>query len=431
MNIVGIITEHNPFHNGHLYHVRKAREECAADLVVSVMSGHFLQRGEPALFNKWARAEMAVRGGVDLVVELPTAFSVRSASAFALGSISLLDRMGVVTHVCFGSEAGNTDMLWPAARVLACEPVKFKEILSTLLNTGLPYPAARAEALTRYLAQQGVNLPEETFKSPNNILGIEYLKALINTGSSIVPSAIKRFAAGYHDREIDPVSTGVDSANNDSANNGPANIASATSIRERLISDNNCTDGIAAVVPTTSLEVIKREIAGGRGPVFIDNYDRVLFYLLRTLSHEYLSLLNDVGEGLENRILEVSLAADSVRKLLQGVKTKRYTWTRIQRILSYILLGYTRDMAHAFEKNGPLYIRVLGLSAKGRASLKKIKKQASVPVITRTSPFLGKGDNIAQMLAFDVRATDIYTLLYPGKTITRQGIDCKIMPYVR
>ncbi|MBU7005491.1 nucleotidyltransferase [Phosphitispora fastidiosa] len=429
MNIVGIITEHNPFHNGHLYHVRKARQECAADLVVSVMSGHFLQRGEPALFNKWARAEMAVRSGVDLVVELPTAFSVRSASAFALGSISLLDRMGVVTHVCFGSEAGNTDMLWPAARVLAREPVKFKEILSTLLSTGLPYPAARAAALTRHLAQQGVEVTEETFKSPNNILGIEYLKALINTGSSIVPAAIKRFASGYHDREIGTDSAGVDS--NNIISDAPASIASATSIRERLISDNNRTDGIAAVVPAASLEVIKREIAGGQGPVYIDNYDRILFYLLRTLSPEYLSLLNDVGEGLENRILEMSLTAGSVRKLLEGIKTKRYTWTRIQRILSYILLGYTRDMADAFEKSGPLYVRVLGLSAQGRASLKNIKKQASVPVITRTSPYLGQGDNVSQMLAFDVRATDIYTLLYPGRIVTRQGLDCKIMPFVK
>jgi len=420
MNIVGIITEHNPFHNGHLYHVRKAREECAADLVVSVMSGHFLQRGEPALFNKWARAEMAVRSGVDLVVELPTAFSVRSASAFALGSISLLDRMGVVTHVCFGSEAGNTDMLWPAARVLACEPAEFKEILSTLLSTGLPYPAARAAALTRYLAQQGVDVAEETFKSPNNILGIEYLKALITTGSSIVPVAIKRFASGYHDREIGTDNAGVESAN----------IASATSIRERLISDDNRTKGITAVVPAASLEVIKREIAGGQGPVYIDNYDRILFYLLRTLSPEYLSLLHDVGEGLENRILEMSLAAGSVRELLEGIKTKRYTWTRIQRILSYILLGYTGDMAYSFEKNGPLYVRILGLSAQGRAFLKKIKKQASVPVITRTAPHLGKGDNVSQMLSFDVRASDIYTLLYPGKIVTRQGLDCKIMPFV-
>ncbi len=415
MNTVGIITEHNPFHNGHLYHVRKAREECAADLVVSVMSGHFLQRGEPALFNKWARAEMAVRGGVDLVVELPAAFSVRSASAFAHGSISLLDKMGVVTHVCFGSEAGHTDMLWPAARVLANEPPEFKEILNNLLGTGLPYPAARAGALTGYLACQGLDIPEDIFKSPNNILGIEYLRALINTGSSIRPVAIKRFAAGYHDREI---------------GTGGANIASATSIRERLINDSNRTEGIAAVVPSASLEVIKREIAGGQGPVYIDNYDRILFYLLRTLSPEYLSLLNDVGEGLENRILEVSLAAGSVRELLDGIKTRRYTWTRIQRILSYILLGYTGDMAHAFDINGPLYIRVLGLSAKGRASLKKIKKQASVPVITRTSPFLNKGDNLSQMLAFDVRATDIYTLLCPGKTVARRGIDCKIMPFV-
>lgn len=415
MNVVGIITEHNPFHNGHLYHVEKARVQCDAELVVSVMSGHFLQRGEPALFNKWARAKMAVLGGVDLVIELPTAFSVRSASSFALGAVSILNSMGVVTHLCFGTESGDVDSLWPAARLLFNEPALFKALLRQLIDTGMSYPAARAGAITRYLADtSSVGISPEIYAAPNNILGIEYLKSLLRVKSDIRPTTIKRFAAGYHDMNID----------------SNVMIASATSIREELQDKGELTGAVGTVVPEASLAVMKQEILAGRGPIFMNDYAKMLFYLLRSLPPEQIAEMYDVSEGLENRIMEISRSADSVQDLLSKLKTKRYTRTRLQRILSYILLGYTKSLAESFDLAGPRYIRVLGLSSAGRSLLKKVKKEADIPVITRTSPFLSQNDDTASMLKFDVKATDIYTLMYPGQGITRQGLDCKVMPFV-
>jgi len=415
MNIVGIITEHNPFHNGHLYHVEQARKLCGAEYVVSVMSGHFLQRGEPALFNKWARAEMAVLGGVDLVVELPTAYSVRSASAFAWGSVAILDAMGIVTHLCFGSEAGSVDQLWPAARLLSDEPAEFKAVLGAALDKGVSYPVARALAVKQYLEAHGSEeIPGNLFASPNNILGIEYLKALITLGSDIQPIAIKRHSAGYHDAGI------VDT--------NP--IASATSIRDELLSSGRLNEKIRMVVPATTFCVMEHEVFAGRGPVFIKDCARILFYLLRNSTEEQLAAILDVNEGLENRIIEASRLSSTVRDLADWVKTKRYTWTRIQRIMAHILLGYKQDMAAIFDQTGPLYIRVLGLSAKGRTLIKTIKKEAVVPVITRTAPYLNQAGDTSDMLQFDVKATDIYTLLYPSAAPALPGLDTKIMPFV-
>lgn len=415
MNIVGIVTEHNPYHNGHLYHVEKARESCGADYVISVMSGHFLQRGEPALFNKWARAKMAVRGGVDLVIELPTAFSVRSASTFAHGSVSLLNSTGVTTHLCFGSESGSIDNLWPAARLLYDEPAEFKAHLNNYLNQGLSYPAARDRAVSSCLTQTPVGCPPDILSSPNNILGIEYMKSLLTLQSNIKPVTIKRQAAGYHDTDIKQGSS----------------IASATSIREELRqSEGHATESAENVVPPTTFSIIQEETAAGRGPVFIENYAKLLFYLLRTSSPEDIAALCDVTEGLENRIISSASTAGSVKELLNMIKTKRYTWTRLQRILTYIVLGFTSYRAKSFDSTGPRYLRVLGMSSKGRELLRLIKKKADLPVITITSPFLHKNDPVSEMLNFDIKATDIYTLLYPGANITRQGLDCKIMPYV-
>ncbi len=416
MNIVGVITEHNPYHNGHLYHVEKARETCSADYVISVMSGHFLQRGEPALFNKWARAKMAVRGGVDLVIELPTAFSVRSASTFAYGSISVLNSTGVTTHLCFGSETGSIDNLWPAARLLYDEPPEFKVQLNAYLDQGLSYPAARERAVSSYFAQTSPKAcPPDILATPNNILGIEYMKSLLALKSEIIPTTIKRQAAGYHDTSIRQGSS----------------IASATSIREELrLSDGQTTESAENVVPPTTLSIIKEEIASGRGPVFIENYAKILFYLLRITPPEEIAALCDVTEGLENRIISSARTAGSVKDLMNMIKTKRYTWTRLQRILAYILLGFTSSRAQSFDNTGPRYLRVLGMSSRGRELLRIIKKEADIPVITLTSPYLRSNDPISEMLNFDVKATDIYTLLYPGTTITNQGLDCKIMPYV-
>lgn len=415
MNIVGIITEHNPFHNGHLYHVQQARKLCNAEYVVSVMSGHFLQRGEPALFNKWARAKMAVLGGVDLVVELPTAFSVRSASAFAWGSVALLNMMGIVTHLCFGSEAGSVDQLWPAARIIYREPAEFKSLLASSLDKGVSYPTARAFAVKQYLESRGAEeIPGHIYASPNNILGIEYLKALLTLGSRIQPVAIKRFSSGYHDTHIVEANP----------------IASATSIRDELLSSGMLTEKIRAVVPASTFSIMEHEIFSGRGPVFIKDYTKILFYLLRNLTEQQLASMLDVNEGLENRIIEAAKFSSSVRDLVDWVKTKRYTWTRIQRIMAHILLDYNKETAAIFDETGPLYIRVLGMSAKGRTLIKKIKKNSDVPVITRTAPYLSQPGETSDMLRFDMKATDIYTLLYPSGLAAPPGLDTKIMPFV-
>ena len=421
MNVVGLVTEHNPFHNGHLYHVQEARKACDADLVISVMSGHFLQRGEPALFNKWARAKMAVLAGVDMVIELPTAFSVRSASAFARGSVEILNATGIVSHICFGSEAGSLDELWPAARLLANEPPIFKQKLAHFLDQGVSFPKARALAIAKYLAADDhVGASDNLYSSPNNILGIEYMKAIESTGSHIRPVTIKRIAAGYHDREIEDYSGLEDYLS----------IASATSIRQELSSTNELNRKVSTVVPKTTLETMEQEIASGHGPVFMANYAATLFYLLRTRPKDWLAEIYEVTEGLENRIHLMAQSAESVEGLLKELKTKRYTWTRLQRILSYIMLEYTKSLAHTFDETGPLYLRILGLSDKGRQILKTMKKQGNLPVITRTSPFLHSTDSLAAMLKFDVKATDIYTLLAPSPMRLRAGLDCKIMPYV-
>lgn len=416
MNVVGIVTEHNPFHNGHLYHVEKARELCDAEFVVSVMSGHFLQRGEPSLFNKWARAKMAVLGGVDLVVELPTAFAVRSASIFAHGSVSLLNSMGVVNHICFGSEAGNTDELWPAARLLCREPEDFRTILSGYLDKGLSYPSARSKAMEEYFALNGSDkVSASLFSSPNNILGIEYMRSLLTLGSNIEPVTIKRFAAGYHDTDI----------------GSGRSIASATSIRVELnTTGGSMTEKVENVVPSSTAKIIDDETFNGRGPVFIENYARLLYYLLRTTTPSHIASLCDVAEGLENRILEAARSTGSVKDLINNIKSKRYTWTRIQRIVTYIMLEFTSSMARSFDVTGPRYIRVLGMSDKGRDLLRVVKKKADLPVIMRTAPFLSRRDELAEMLTFDVKATDIYTLLYPSAKITPPGLDYRIMPFL-
>lgn len=416
MNVVGIVTEHNPYHNGHLYHVEKARDLCNAEFVVSVMSGNFLQRGEPSLFNKWARAKMAIQGGVDLVIELPTAFAVRSASIFAHGAVSLLNSMGVITHICFGSEAGDTADLWPAARLLSREPEDFRAILGKYLDQGLSYPAARSRAMEAYFAINGSNsIPACLFSSPNNILGIEYMRSLLTLGSNIEPVTIKRFSAGYHDTDIGP----------------SRSIASATSIREELNSTRGCmTDKVENVVPPSTSRVIDDEILNGRGPIFIESYTRLLYYLLRTATTAQIASLCDVSEGLENRILEAAKSAGSVKELIDKIKSKRYTWTRIQRIITYIMLGFTSSMARSFDNTGPRYIRILGISEKGRELLRVVKKRSDLPVVIRTSPFLSKRDELSEMLAFDVKATDIYTLLYPSSKLTSPGLDYRIMPFL-
>ncbi|WP_432665148.1 nucleotidyltransferase [Wukongibacter baidiensis] len=411
MNVVGLITEYNPFHNGHKYHLEKSKELSGASHSVAVMSGNFLQRGEPALLDKWVRAEIAVREGVDLVIELPTIFSCNSAEFFAFGGISLLESLKIVDSFCFGSELGSLDDLHLVSDLLINEPLDFKDLLKKHLDNGLTFPLARQKAMGEYLGNKLENI--STLSSPNNILGIEYLKALKVLKSNIIPLTIKRIAAEYNSTEI----------------NGK--ICSATAIRKLLKESHTFLEDLENVVPPNSYEVIKKAITEGKGPIFSSDLEQIIFYRLRTISIDDLKHIHDINEGLENRLKSGASLSATYSSLIQFLKTKRYTQTRLQRALIKTVLGITsNDIVSFSEKNLPHYIRVLGFNDKGAALLKRIKKESDLPIITNLKRYDPQNDIASRMIEIDKMATDVYTLLYKNLDLTKGGQDYTKKPYI-
>lgn len=424
MNVVGVVVEYNPFHNGHLYHLQHSLAACRAEFAVAAMSGNFLQRGEPAIVDKWARAAMAVAGGVDVVFELPAAFATHSAEYFAAGAVGLLNATGIVSHLSFGSESGNLAAMLTLSRLLFDEPVPLRDRLREEMTTGISYPAARAKAILRYLREVAplpAVTPEQAFgilARPNNTLAIEYLKALHATGSPIRPVTIPRIQAAYHDPLL------------------PAgDIASATAIR-RALQQTNRPDarpaGLAATarfVPAATLDILTDAINRGRGPVFWEAFAPIVLAALRRTDAATLVAIADVGEGMENRLLATARQASTVQELLATAKTKRYAWTRLQRILVHTLLNYTAEAAAAYRAAGPQYLRVLAFSSRGRELLRTMRQTASVPIIHRPAKHLNdvparSGDAIrSQMLRLDILASDLYNLGLPDPSARRGGLD--------
>jgi predicted nucleotidyltransferase len=403
MRTVGIIVEYNPLHNGHVHHFAESRRVTGAEAVVAVMSGHFLQRGEPAIVNKWTRAEMALRMGADLVIELPVLYSVQPAEWFAYGAVSALHRTGVVDAICFGSESGDIEWLNRLSAAVAREPDSFQAELRSRLKTGMNFPRAYSTAIGEWLRMgseregspdnQPVSVHD--LMQPNNTLGLHYLIALRRLNSPIRAYTITRAKAGYNDAHVKDSS-----------------IASATAIR-RIIGQGGGLDGVAPYVPPFTLELMAREFREGRGPVDWERFARPLFHQLVTMQPSQLAEMYEVSEGLENRIIR-SLAemdpeqAPTVSGLLERLKTKRYTLTKLQRMLARILLGHTRrHMTKARLRAGVSYLRVLGFSEAGRELLKQMRKSASVPVVVNVS---GHPDN--PDLELDVRASAVYALAY-------------------
>jgi predicted nucleotidyltransferase len=367
MRTVGVIVEYNPFHNGHLYHLQQSKKITDADAVVAVMSGHFLQRGEPALADKWARAEMALRAGCDLVLELPVAYSAQPAQWFAYGAVAVLNATGIVETLCFGSESGDFQALDTAAEVLTDEPDALALRLSKLLKEGRPFPSAYTAAAQELLAARGHSDLAFTLEQPNHTLGLHYLIAVRQLGSRIVPFTISREKSGYGQAEI------TDGA-----------IASATALR-RLLSESGSWARLAPYVPASTLEILIREAEAGRAPVEWESFARPLFHeLLRTGPLE-LAAYAEVTEGLENRIRRAvsQLSELRVSTLLDRLKTKRYTRTKLQRTLLRILLDHRKEqLTPARLTTGVEYIRVLGFTPKGRELLHEMRTRASVPVVT-------------------------------------------------
>lgn len=390
--VLGIIAEYNPFHNGHLYQIEEAKKQTGADYVVAVISGNFAQRGNTSLVNKWIKADMALKCGVDAVIELPTIYSISSAENFAEGAIKILDSLKVVDTLCFGTETSDFAALNNIANVLYNEPKEYISILNHELGKGISYPKARENALMMYL--NDIKRYANILSGSNNILAIEYLKAIKKLKSNIRPFSIQRKKVYYNDERI------VDE------------FASSTAIR-KLIARGQY-DELRKVMPTNSYMLLKEEIKKGNYVIDIVKYEKEILYNLRKMSIAEIAELQDVTEGLEHTIKNAANSCNNIIDLINIVKSKRYTQTRIQRILLYALLGITkRDMINA-KKLIP-YTRVLGVNKNGKEILSEICKiNKRINIITSVKKFedVNMNKSLKEMLEKDIFATNVYTLGY-------------------
>lgn len=390
--VLGIIAEYNPFHNGHLYHIQKSKEQTGAKFVVCVMSGNFVQRGNTSIVDKWTKAKLAIENGVDLVLELPTIYSVSSAESFAQGAVKILENLGIVDTISFGTETNDFAALNNIATILTEEPKEFVNMLKEDLKQGLSFPKAREDALIKYL-NDDVRY-KDILNSPNNILGVEYLKSLKQIKSKIAPVAIKREKVYYNDNFI------VD------------DFASATAIRKLVA--NKDFSGLIKVVPRSCYETVLKEFEAGNVVLDLQKFEKEIFYTLRRMSVSEIAELPDVSEGLENTIKNAANFCNNIKDFIDIVKTKRYTQTRIQRILVFALLGITKKDVQTAKKVIP-YARVLGFNEKGKLLLSGISQNnPKMQVVTSVKRFLDNNTNKAykRMMEIDIFSTDVYTLGY-------------------
>ncbi|HHW69788.1 MAG TPA: nucleotidyltransferase [Clostridiales bacterium] len=417
MKVLGIIAEYNPFHNGHLYHLMESKRIINPEYVIAIMSGNFTQRGEPALFDKWIRTEMVLKNGVDIVIELPTVYACQTAELFAQGGIQLLNYCNVVTHMSFGSEIGNIEPLYDIAKILIDEPIEYRHLLNLYLDKGLSYPSARNNALLELKDIYNMNISKcqlnKLLTSPNSILGLEYIKALINTNSSIIPISFPRKAVEYHDRNI------------------VGNIASASAIREKLKTSRSL-NPIQQFIPKLSFYILEKNISKDMGPVFIDNLEQLILGTLRRIPSEELASIMDVEEGLENRIKRYAAEVSSLEELLNKIKTRRYVLTRIQRILINMLLDITTHKVKLYNKaGGPQYIRILGFQKRALPLMQELKDKAMVPIITKSAHYQRENNTLLKdMFLTDVLATNIYRLGIPNPIYRSGGVDFKKPPVI-
>jgi predicted nucleotidyltransferase len=381
MKAVGVVVEYNPFHNGHLFHLQQAKEQSGADIAIAVMSGNFLQRGEPALVSKWTRTNMALSAGVDLVFELPYRFATQHAETFAEGAVSILTAAGC-NSLFFGSESGDLDAFDRTINFLEKNNEKFQEQIKFYTGEGFSYPKSIA------LSFQSLS-PSETFidiSSPNNILGLHYIQAILRQNSKMRPGTITRKNAGYHDEHF-----------------SSATIASATSIRKALFGAPGEMNSIRQLVPGTTYEQLLRykEVYGEFHSW--ENYWPLLKYKLLQSSPAEIREFYEVEEGLENRLLSAVSEAGSFHHFMEAIKTKRYTWTRLQRVCLHILTN-TKKAEMKNTQNTANYLRLLGATEKGRAYLNSEKKKLSLPLISKLSAFSDPD------LQLDIRASKIFAL---------------------
>ncbi|MCI9215521.1 MAG: nucleotidyltransferase [Dorea sp.] len=411
MKVVGLITEYNPFHNGHLYHIEKAKEVTGADHVLVVMSGDFVQRGAPALMPKHMRAEMALRAGASVVLELPVCFACGSAEYFASAAVSLLNKLNCVDAICFGSECEDREFLEKAAQITAEEPAEYRQCLLHALKKGLSFPLARQEALKSVLKAEHHT---DSLKYPNTILGIEYIKALITQKSSMDFHIIKRIGSGYHDNTL------KESLSSASAIRNLFTPAESMGFSEKealcgSISLSEILDALKVQVPAFCITSLKNEYHR-RYPLCADDFSLLFKYRLLSEQPDTLTNYLDVTPELANRISKHISDFFTFSQFCRLLKTKDMTYTRISRCLIHILLNITAQSTAVFKDEGYcLYARILGLRKDKQDLLSCMKRNSGIPLVTK----LTRIEHVTQtgriMLAQDIAASNLYESVITDK----------------
>ncbi|PID16407.1 hypothetical protein CSV63_00530 [Sporosarcina sp. P34] len=373
MIATGIVVEYNPFHNGHLFHLNEAKRLTDADVMIAVMSGHFLQRGEPAIVDKWTRARMALANGADLVIELPYAFSTAHAPQFAKGAVQILDALRCA-YICFGSEEGRIAPFMNSLDTMNTQKELYEKTIKSSIQEGISYPNALRiayEAISRTTEEPLADLSE-----PNNILGFHYMQAVKEIQSKMIAVTLERRGTHYHDTAL-PADT----------------IASATGIRKQLFATDIA--HVQSFMPTTSFELLRQQPH--------QSWDHLYPFLRYTILREgpeQLASIADITEGMEFALWRAAKEHATFQEFMHAVKSKRYTWTRIQRMLVHVLTGYRKSTRAQIAS--PSYLRLLGMSANGRSYLRTMKKEMTLPLITRV------GSHKDPSLLLDSKSTDIY-----------------------
>ncbi|MGN0404272.1 MAG: nucleotidyltransferase [Bariatricus sp.] len=396
MKIVGLITEYNPFHNGHKYHIEQALKQTDANYAVVLMSGDFVQRGAPAIMPKHLRARAALSDGASLVLELPVCCACGSAEYFARGAIEIFDALGCVDSICFGSECGDVEKLNQIARILAWEPEEFRHLLQKNLKNGLPFPAARKMALAKYTEEPAL---AEVLDCPNNTLGIEYLKAIRRTGSGLKACTIRRKDSGYHDTELS------------------GSLSSASAIRRILseMEDHSYGEPLSSLpvmlrdqIPSASLAIMEESFLK-RFPVYANDLSLLLKYRLLTETRESLTQYADITPDLANRIINRRNEFISWDQFCELLKTREVTYTRISRILLHILLKIRqKDMDNSAHTTFAHYARILGFRRKDAGLFTVLHEHSRIPLITKPGTALPLSGEASAMLAQDLFASDLY-----------------------
>lgn len=401
MHVTGLITEYNPFHNGHLFHLKKARETTGADYTAVVMSGSFVQRGAPAVFDKYSRTRAALLSGADLVFEMPAPFSTASAREFASYAVALFTALGALDSICFGSECGEIEPILRAARLLNEESESFKKRLQDFLKEGKTFPEARSAALAEEGAEEA-----KLLSSPNNILGVEYCQAVLRQRSPLSCFTIKREGNGYHDPSL----------------NGA--LGSALAVRQALQSGTDV-QALRFLLPDPSFDSVCRSI-----PVFLDDFSGLLNY--RLLTEQEPERYAEIRPELAARIKKLAPGFASFDQRIKELKSRQLTYTGVSRGLIHLILGIEQRQMDLFKEAGfAPYARILGFRKSAAPLLRRIKENSSIPVISKLAGAEKRLDPAgAAMLACEIQSSHLYQNVrcekaasgaFPGRTAVFQN----------